>query len=132
MELEDYESKHFFTPFELEHILQIPMSDIVEIFSTVPKVAEPRGCFEGEACREIIRKWARKRVYADIIARNAVNASPELRREPDEGTADQIGILDVTNNRRFTVRFPGDLRLYLASGPDLATSEGAAGVDTSF
>jgi len=132
MELEDYESKSFFTPFELEHILQIPMSDIVEIFSTVPKVTEPRGCFEGEACREMIRKWARKRVYADIIARNAVNASPELRRDPDEATADRIGILDVTNNRKFTVRFPGDLRLYLTSRSDSATSEVAADFDTSF
>lgn len=113
MELQDYEEKTFFTPFELEHILQIPMSDVMELFTKVPKVKEPRGCFEGEACREMIAKWARKRVYADIIGRSAVNAHPEIKRAEDEGKPLEIGLLDTSNGHEFTVRFPGDLRGYL-------------------
>jgi hypothetical protein len=118
MELPDYEEKPFFTPFELEHILQIPLSDIVELFAKVPKVKEPRGCFEGGPSREMIAKWARKRIYADLIARNAVNAVPVVHRGEDSAGALEIGLLDVTNDVRLTVRFPGDLRVYL----DKATS----------
>ena len=113
MELQDYEAKTFFTPFELEHILQIPMSDVMALFSKVSKVKEPRGCFEGEASRALIEKWARKRVYADIIGRSAVNAHPEIKRAEDEGKPLEIGLLDTSNGHRFTVRFPGDLRGYL-------------------
>ena len=113
MDLQDYEEKAFFTPFELEHILQIPMSDIMELFSKVPKVKEPRGCFHGEPSRALIAKWARKRVYADIIGRGAVNAHPEIRRAEDEGRPLEIGLVDTSNGHRFPVRFPGDLRIYL-------------------
>ena len=113
MELQDYEAKTFFTPFELEHILQIPMSDVMELFSKVTKVKEPRGCFDGEASRAMIAKWARKRVYADIIGRSAVNAHPEIKRAADEGKPLEIGLLDTSNGHEFTVRFPGDLRGYL-------------------
>jgi hypothetical protein len=113
MELQDYEEKLFFTPFELEHILQITMVDILELFQSVPKVSEPRGCFEGDAARKLIAKWARKRVYADLIARNAVNAEPIIRRGEDKGEDLVIGLLDVSNDHALTVRFPGDLRLYL-------------------
>ena len=113
MELQDYEEKAYFTPFELEHILQIPMSDVMELFSKVTKVREPRGCFDGEASRAMIAKWARKRVYADIIGRSAVNAHPEIKRAADEGKPLEIGLLDTSNGHEFTVRFPGDLRGYL-------------------
>lgn len=113
MELSDYDSKSFFTPFELEHILQIPLTDVVEIFAQVPKVVEPRGCYHGVESRKLVEKWARKRVYADIIARNAVNAVPEIRRLQDEGKPLEVRLLDVTNEQEFTVRFPGDLKLYL-------------------
>lgn len=113
MLLSDFEEKTFLTPFELEHILQIPLSDIVEIFKDVPKVSTPRGCYDATESRKIVEKWARKRVYADIIARNAVNANPEIRRAEDQGEPLCIGLKDVTNDRSFTVRFPGDLKLYL-------------------
>lgn len=113
MELKDYSTKAFFTPFELEHILQIPMTDVMELFLKVPKVREPRGCFEGDASRELIAKWARKRVYADLIARNAANAEPVIRRGDDSGKELEIALTDVTNDRSLSVRFPGDLRLYL-------------------
>lgn len=113
MELSDFETKTYFTPFELEHILQIPMTDIVEVFAKTPKVAEPRGCYEAEACRELLAKLCRRRVYADIIARNNVNAEPEIRRSEDEGESHRIGLLDVSRNHAFEVRFPGDLRNYL-------------------
>ena len=117
MELSDYKDKPFFTPFELEHILQIPLSDIVQIFEKVPKVAQPRGCYEGDGSRKLVEKWARKRVYADIIARNAVNANPEIRRAEDQGEPLEIALVDVTNKKEFTVRFPGDLNLYINSLP---------------
>lgn len=113
VELLDYDDKPYFTPFELEHILGIPLSDIVEIFAGVPKVAKPAGCYEGHGSRRLIEKWARKRVYADLIGRNAVNATPEIRRLPDEGESLKIRLLDVKKGLDFTVRFPGDLRLYL-------------------
>lgn len=115
VELLDYQQKSYFTPFELEHILGIPLSDVVEIFARVPKVKQPAGCFEGDESRKLVEKWARKRVYADIIARNAVNAVPEIRRLPDEGNPLEIKLEDVTHQHVFTVRFPGDLRLYLQS-----------------
>lgn len=115
MELLDYQDKPYFTPFELEHILGIPLSDVVEIFAAVPKVKQPAGCFEGDESRKLVEKWARKRVYADIIARNAVNAVPEIRRLPDEGRPLEIKLEDVTNHHAFSVRFPGDLKLYLQS-----------------
>ena len=113
MELLDYQDKAFFTPFELEHILQLPMSDIVELFSKVPKVKEPRGCFDGEASRELIARWARKRVYADVIARNAANARPTIRRGQDAGAPLDIALVDTCHDECFSVRFPGDLRRYI-------------------
>lgn len=112
-EMNDFEEKPFFTPFELEHILQIPLSDIVEIFAKVPKVQSPAGCYQGDEARALIRKWARKRVYADIIARNAVNANPEIRRAEDEGEPLRIKLQDVTHDQELEVRFPGDLKRYL-------------------
>lgn len=114
-ELNDFAEKEFFTPFELEHILQIPLSDIVEIFAKVPRVEKPAGCFRGDESRELIKKWSRKRVYADIIARNAVNANPEIRRGEDDGDPLGICLKDVTNGNEFSVRFPGDLKRYLDS-----------------
>ena len=129
MELGDYEEKTFFTPFELEYILQIPMTDVMELFAKVPKVAQPRGCFEGEASRQLIAKWARKRVYADVIARNAVNAVPEFKRAGDEGKPLEIGLLDVSNGHEFTVRFPGDMRRYLDQWQPPAEPESVAPVD---
>lgn len=122
VKVDDFEEKSFFTPFELEHILQLPLVDIVELFAKVPKVDHPRGCYQGAACREMIAKLARKRVYADIIARNAVNADPEIRRGEDSGQPLEIGLLDCTKDYRFTVRFPGDLRNYL---DDSRTSPGS-------
>ena len=113
MELPDYHEKPYFTPFELEHILQIPLSDIVELFAKVSKVAQPRGCFEGEESRRVIAVLSRKRVYADLIARNAVNAVPEIKRGEDSGEAHRIALTDICHQHHFTVRFPGDLRLYL-------------------
>ncbi|MFA5505892.1 MAG: hypothetical protein WC314_01945 [Vulcanimicrobiota bacterium] len=113
MELKDFQEKNYFTPFELEHILQLPLSDIVQLFSEVPRVPEPRGCFQGEPCRALIAKWARKRVYADVIARNAANARPTIRRGDDAGEPMEIALVDTCNDHRLTVRFPGDLRNYV-------------------
>jgi len=118
VDLSDYNEKPYFTPFELEHILQIPLSDIVELFAKTPKVANPAGCYRGEECRALVSQWARKRVYADIIARNAVNARPEIRRGEDEGRPLEIALIDVENDHEFTVRFPGDLRLYIEGLPE--------------
>lgn len=123
MKLEDYHQKEFFTPFELEHILQIPLSDIVEIFSKVPKVQNPPGCYSGKESREVVARWSRKRVYADIIARNAVNADPEIRRAEDGGEPLEIALRDVAQGRTFVVRFPGDLKLYLEGRLSAATGE---------
>ena len=113
MELDDYQEKTFFTPFELEHILQIPLSELVELFADVPKVKEPRGCYQAVASRELLAKLSRRRVYVDIIARNAVNAEPEIRRGTDDGEDHKIALRDVTNDLEFEVRFPGDMKLYL-------------------
>lgn len=115
MELLDYEDKTYFTPFEIEHILGIPLSDVVEIFAEVPKVPDPPGCYSGPESRKLVERWARKRIYADIIGRNAVNAVPEIRRLKDEGKPLEVKLLDVTNDHEFIVRFPGDLKLYLLS-----------------
>jgi hypothetical protein len=78
----------------------------------------------------LIAKWARKRVYADIIGRSAVNAHPEIKRAEDEGKPLEIGLLDTSNGHRFTVRFPGDLRSYLDEWrppSDGSAQEGSAG-----
>lgn len=115
MKLTDYQKKPYFTPLELEHILQLPLAEIVELFDEVPKVDSPRGCYEGEESRELIARLARKRVYADLIARNAVNALPEIRRGEDSGKPHEIVLVDVARDEEFTVRFSGDLRNYLES-----------------
>ena len=113
MELNDYHEKAFFTPFELEHILQLPLSELVELFVKIPKVSDPRGCYEAKASRELLAKLSRRRVYVDIIARNAVNAEPDIRRGSDHGEDHKIALKDVSNGKEFEVRFPGDLKLYL-------------------
>lgn len=111
MNISEYESREHFTPFEVEHLLGIPLSDVAELFAKVPRAA--RGCYQGEPARELINKYARKRVLADLIARSAVNAAPEIKKDPvqpDDGT---VAVIDVEKQHRFVVRFPGELKDYL-------------------
>lgn len=111
MSYPDYEERPDFTAQELEHILQLPIADIAELFAKVPRNGPGR--YQGAACREIVEKLARKRVYADLIARRAVNAEPEVQRAEEQPENGKVALVDRTSGVEFEVRFPGDLRDYL-------------------
>ena len=113
MDISDYESRDSFTPFEVEDLLGIPLSDIAELFAKVPRAQ--RGCYQGPPARALIDKFARKRILADLIARSAVNAAPEIKKAPDQPEDGTVAVIDVEREHRFVLRFPGELRQYLES-----------------
>lgn len=108
----DYSERDSFTAHDIEHILQIPIVDVVELLSKVPRTGP--GLYQGDGCRELVKKLARGRLFADLIARRAVNAEPEIRRgqeaKPEE---DDFELVNATSGEVFRVRFSGDLRAYL-------------------
>lgn len=126
MKFEDYEERADFSAHDLEHILGLPIGEIVELFAKVPRA--PKGRFQGGPCRELIAKYARKRVFADLIARQVVNAEPDVRRAAEQPDDRVVALVDRSTDHHFTVRFPGDLRDYLeqARATQLAAEEAAA------
>lgn len=111
MLFKDYEERASFSAEDLEHILQLPMVELVELLTAIPRLGA--GQLQGKACRELVQKFARGRLFADLIARQAVNASPEIRRGPDSGEPGRFCLINMATSEEFTVRFPGDLREYL-------------------
>lgn len=111
MEFEDYAQREAFTAYDVEHILQLPITEIVELIARVPRVAP--GQYQGDACRAVIRKLARGRLFADLIARQAVNAEPVIRRGPEATEPDLFHLLNTSTGEEFNVRFSGDLVNYL-------------------
>ncbi len=111
MLLADFETRAAFSAEEIEHILQLPMIEVVELLAKVPRTVDRR--FQGDACRMLVKRLARGRVFADLIARQAVNAVPEIRRGPDSKDPTRFALIDTTAEHQFEVRFPGDLRNYL-------------------
>ena len=109
--LDDYAERESFTPQEIEHILQLPLVDVVELLAKVPRA--PGGRFQGEGCRALVRRYARGRLFADLIARQAVNASPVIRRGAESSDPDRFHLVNETTGEEITVRFSGDLRDYL-------------------
>lgn len=111
-EFADYRERDSFTAHDIEHILQIPIVDVVELLAKVPRTGP--GLYQGEGCRALVKKLARGRLFADLIARQAVNAMPEIRRghepKPEE---DDFELVNVSSGEVFRVRFSGDLRAYL-------------------
>jgi hypothetical protein len=111
MNLDDYTTREAFTAQEMEHILQLPMIDVVELLARLPRAGPGR--YQGEPCRALVKRLARGRLFADLIARQAANAEPEIRRGPDTGDPDRFVLLNSSTGEEFTVRFSGDLRDYL-------------------
>lgn len=111
--LADYSERGSFTAPEMEHILQLPMVDVVELLAGLPRTGP--GAFDGAACRNLVGKLARGRLFADLIARQAVNAEPSIVRAADCQREDGFHLLNATTGEEFTVRFSGDLALYLQS-----------------
>lgn len=109
--LEDYATRESFTAQEMEHILQLPLSDLVEFLAAVPRAGA--GCYQGDGCRALVRKLGRGRLFADLVARQSVNAEPVIRRGPETGDPDRFLLLNETTGEEFTVRFSGDLHDYL-------------------
>ena len=110
-DLDDYAERESFTPQEVEHMLQIPLVDVVELMAKIPRAGAGR--FQGEGCRALVRKLARGRLFADLIARQAVNAEPEIKRGPESDDPGLFRLINVSSGEEFTVRFSGDLRRYL-------------------
>ncbi len=108
---EDYAQRDSFTAQDVEHILQLPITEIVELIARVPRVAP--GHYQGEACRAVIRRLARGRLFADLIARQAVNAEPVIRRGPESDQPDMFHLVNEGTGEEFSVRFSGDLANYL-------------------
>jgi hypothetical protein len=117
MRLEDYAQRESFSAQEMEHILGLPLIDIVELLAKVPRAGAGR--YQGDGCRALVKKLARGRLFADLIARQAVNATPEIRRGPDSGDPDSFVLINASSGEEFTVRFSGDLFDYLeqCTGP---------------
>lgn len=113
MLLPDFETQESFSFQEMEHILQLPPTELVELLGEVRRTHEGR--LLGEDCRLLVRKLRRGRLFSDLIARRAVNAVPEIQRGPESGHDQPFLLLDVTNQVEFEVRFSGDLRNYLDS-----------------
>lgn len=111
MELSDYGSRDAFSPQEMEHILQLPLLDIVELLARVPRAGGGR--FQGDGCRALVRKLARGRLFADLIARRAVNAEPVIGRGPESNDPDLFHLINESSGETLSVRFPGDLACYL-------------------
>lgn len=115
----DYGEKESFTAHDIEQILQIPLIEVVELLAKVPKVGP--GLYQGDGCRAVVKKLARGRLFADLIARQAVNASPEIRRGQERPGEDDFELINTSSGEVFRVRFSGDLRAYLERwSPDLS------------
>ncbi len=113
MELRDFETREWFSFQEMEHVLQLPGSELAELLAKVGRTSE--GHLQGEDCRMLVSKLRRGRLFADLIARRAVNAVPDIQRGPESPGDQPFLLVDVTNQVEFEVRFPGDLRNYLDS-----------------
>lgn len=113
MEIADFETREAFAAEDIEHILQLPMIEIVELLAKIPRTSNRS--FQGDACRALVKRLARGRVFADLIARQAVNAVPDIRRGPDSDDPGLFNLIDTDAEHEFQVRFPGDLRNYLDS-----------------
>ncbi len=107
----DYLQRESFTAYDVEQILQIPITDVVELMAKIPKVGP--GLYQGDACRALVKKLARGRLFADLIARQAVNALPEIRRGEEQPAGEDFELINLTSGETFRVRFSGDLRAYL-------------------
>lgn len=123
MPYEDYAQRDFFTAHDVEQILQLPITEVVELIARVPRVGP--GQYQGEGCRAVIRRLARGRLFADLIARQAVNAEPVIRRGAESEQPDLFHLVNETTGETFSVRFSGDLADYLrqnrpASDPEPA------------
>jgi hypothetical protein len=79
--------------------------------SKIPRAGAGR--FQGDGCRLLVGKLARGRLFADLIARQAVNAEPEIRRGPESDDPNLFNLVNAATGEAFTVRFSGDLREYL-------------------
>jgi hypothetical protein len=95
----------------MEQILQLPLLEIVELLAKIPRSGPGR--FSGDGCRALVRRLARGRLFADLIARQAVNAVPVIRRGPESDNPDLFHLINETTGEQFSVRFSGDLRDYL-------------------
>lgn len=111
MWLEDYAERESFTPQEIEHILQLPLIDIVELLAKIPRAGGGR--FQGDGCRALVKRLVRGRLFADLIARQSVNAEPVIRRGPESPDPDRFLLVNATTGEEFSVRFSGDLHDYL-------------------
>jgi hypothetical protein len=111
MPLEDYQERESFTAQEMEHILQMPLSELVEFLASVPRAGAGR--YQGDGCRALVRKLGRGRLFADLVARQAVNAEPVIRRGPETGDPDRFLLINESTGEQFSVRFSGDLHDYL-------------------
>lgn len=107
----DYEERASFSIQELEHILQLPLVELVELLVKIPRLEAGR--YRGQECRQLISKLARGRLFADLVARQAANASPEIRRGPESGEPGVFCLINAGTGENFSVRFSGDLRDYL-------------------
>ncbi len=117
----DYADRASFSAYDIEHILQIPIVDVVELIAKIPRVGP--GLYQGDGCRVLIKRLARGRLFADLIARQAVNALPEIRRGAEQPEGQGFELLNATSEETFRVRFSGDLRLYLEAWTPSAVVE---------
>ena len=117
----DYANRTSFTAYDIEHILQIPIVDVVELLAKIPRVGP--GLYQGDGCRALVKKLARGRLFADLIARQAVNAIPEIRRGAEQPEGHGFELVNSTSGETFQVRFSGDLRLYLEAWTPPAVDE---------
>lgn len=111
MEFEDYDQRESFTAQEVEHMLGIPLVDLVELLAPVARTGPGR--YQGEGCRALVKKLARGRLFADLIARQAVNAEPPIKRGPESGDPARFVLINESTGEEFSVRFSGDLHDYL-------------------
>lgn len=107
----DYDQREAFTAQEIEHMLGIPLVDLVELLDPVARVGPGR--YQGDGCRALVKKLARGRLFADLIARQSVNAEPSIRRGADTGDPTRFLLINESTGEEFTVRFSGDLHDYL-------------------
>lgn len=111
MKYEDYDQRESFTAQEIEHMLGIPLVDLVELLAPVARAGPGR--YQGDGCRALVRKLARGRLFADLIARQAVNAEPPIKRGPESADPNRFHLINESTGEEFTVRFSGDLHDYL-------------------
>lgn len=136
MQFEDYDQRESFTAQEIEHMLGIPLVDLVELLAPVPRAGPGR--YQGDGCRALVKRLARGRLFADLIARQAVNAEPPIRRGPESGDPSRFQLINEMTGEEFTVRFSGDLHDYLeryrseAGEPDIPEPDTGSLVPTDL